>query len=156
MGPEPAESIHDGVVEAGFLLSLAQALLVGLEVSEPERVSGTKAVVHQLVAGLEEHFNALAGAQFEVMLALGADVQVGGQIGFPDGLAAAHAFDPEALGADRVLAIAVGVGARPARGRVIAVFSLEPGHSQKSLYGRGRDRCQRGSGVGPDRKSRLT
>ena len=115
-GPEPAESVHDGVVEAGFLLSLAQALLVGLEVSELERISGAKAVVDQLVAGLEEHFDALAGAQFEVMLALGADVEVGVKIGFPDGLAAAQALDPEALGADRALAIAVGVGARPPGG----------------------------------------
>ena len=44
-----------------------------------------------------------ARADFEVVLALGADVQVGFEIGLPDGLAAAHALDPEALGAHALL-----------------------------------------------------
>ena len=76
-GPMLADGVEDGVVEAGFLLRLAQALLVGLDVDEVQRIGGAQAAVDELVAGLEQQVEALAGADFEVMLALGADVEVG-------------------------------------------------------------------------------
>ena len=63
-----------------------EALLVGLDVGEVERVSGAQAAVHQLIAGFEQQFDALARADLEVMLALGADVQVGLQLRLLDGL----------------------------------------------------------------------
>ena len=113
MRSEPAQGVQDCVVEAGFLLRFAQALLVRLEVGEFEGIGGTEAAVHQFVTGLEEHLNALAGAEFEVMMALGADVQVGGQIGLPDGLAAAHTLDPQAFRTDRFGFVAVGVRPGP-------------------------------------------
>ena len=48
-----------------------------------------------------------------MVLALGADVQVGLQVGLEDGLAAARTLDPETLGADPLLGrvpIAIGRG----------------------------------------------
>ncbi len=71
------------------------------------------------------------GAHLEVMLALGADVQVGFEIGLADRLAAAEALDPQAVGADP----AFGASAVRARwpGLVFAILSLEPGHRHSSL-----------------------
>ncbi len=63
------------------------------------------------IAGLEQQVDALARADFEVVLALGADVQVGCEIGLADGLAAARALDPEAFGADSLLAVVGAVAA---------------------------------------------
>ncbi len=42
--------------------------------------------VDELVAGLEEEFDALTGADFEVVLALGADVEIGLDVGLEEGV----------------------------------------------------------------------
>jgi hypothetical protein len=76
------------------------ALFVGLHVGKVERVAGAQPGVDQLVTGFEQHFNARTRADFEVMLALGADVQISFEIGLINGLAAAGAFHPQALGAN--------------------------------------------------------
>jgi hypothetical protein len=80
-------------------LRRAQALLVGLHVGKVQRIGRAQAAIHQFIAGFEQQFDALAGADLEVMLALRANVQVGFEIGLEDGLAAAQALDPQALGA---------------------------------------------------------
>src|SRR5208282_2450116 len=77
MGAELADGVDDRVVEAGLLLSFTQALLVGLEVDEVEGIGGAEAAVDHLVARVEELVEALARADFEVVLALGTDVEVG-------------------------------------------------------------------------------
>ena len=66
--------------------------------------------------------------KLEVVLALGADVQVGLKVGLEDGLAAAGAFDPEALGADTFLLVAVAAGTVE-----LTVFALKPRHKPQSL-----------------------
>ena len=104
---------------------MREALLVGLDVGEVERIGGAQAAVDQLVAGLEQQVDALARAELEVVLALGADVEVGFKIGLADGLAAAGALDPEALGADTFFGV---VAAIVAGAFELAVFTLEPGH----------------------------
>ncbi len=123
VGAQLADGVENCVVEAGFFLSFAQALLVRLEVNEIERVSGAEAAVDELVAGFEKEVEALARADFEMILALGADVEVGLEIGIEDSLAAAGTLCPEAFGADSLLFVAVVVGAFE-----LAVFSFEPGH----------------------------
>ncbi len=50
--------------------------------------------IDEFVAGLEEQIDARTSAEFEVVLALGTDVQVGFEVGLANGLAAAGAFDP--------------------------------------------------------------
>ncbi len=59
MGPELAHGVEDGVVEAGLFLGLAQALLVGLDVGEVQRIGGAQAAVDEFVARLEQQFDAL-------------------------------------------------------------------------------------------------
>ena len=120
---ELTDGVENCVVEAGILLRLSQALLVGLEVDEVERVSGAEAAVDELIAGFEQEIDTLARADFEVVLALGADVEVGLEIGIEDGLAATGALGPEAFGADSLLLVGVVVGAFE-----LAVLALEPGH----------------------------
>ena len=119
--PDVADGVEDGVVEAGLLLGLVEALLVGLEVDEVERIGGAEAAIDELIAGLEQQIDAGTRADFEVVLALGADVQVGFEVGLPDGLAAAGALDPEALSAYTFFLVVV-------RGFELAVFALKPGH----------------------------
>ena len=80
MRANPPQRIQDCVVEARVLARLAQALLVGLYVGEVQRIGGAQAGVNQRVAGLEERLKALAGAELEVVLALGADQQIGFKI----------------------------------------------------------------------------
>jgi hypothetical protein len=63
-----------------------------------------------------------------VVLAFGADVQVGQQIRLPDDLAAANALDPQALGAHTLLAN-TRHAPRMGAGLVLSAFTLEPGHS---------------------------
>ena len=63
-----------------------------------------------------------ARVNFEVVLALGADIQVGFKSAFQMIGAAAQALDPKALGANILSAPGPGTGS------VIAIFSLEPGH----------------------------
>ena len=103
-----ANGVDDGVVEPGFLLGFLEALLIGFYVGEVERVCGAEACIDELVAGFEEEIEALPGVDFEVVLALGADVQVGLEVGLPDGLATAEALDPEAFGADDFLLVVAG------------------------------------------------
>ena len=127
-GPSLTESVENRIVKAGFLLSLTQALLVRLQVDEVERVGGAEAAVDNLIAGLEEQVESLASADFEVVLALGADVEIGLQIGVEDGLAAAGTLGPEAFGADALFFVAVAFGAFE-----FAVLALEPGHRTSDI-----------------------
>ncbi len=133
MRAELAHRVQDGVVEAGLLPRLAQPLLVGLHVAEVERIGGAQAAVNQFVAGLEQQVDALPRAELEVVLALGADHQVGLEIGLVDGLAAARAFDPEALGADVFCARSrarVGAAVLGRRRRLeLPALALEPRHT---------------------------
>ena len=80
VGSQLADGVEDGVVEAGGFLRGAQPLLVGLHVGKVERVGGAQAAVHQFIAGFEQQVDALARADLEVVLALGADVQVGFEV----------------------------------------------------------------------------
>ena len=126
MRPELAYGVENRVVEPGLFLGLAKALLVGLDVVEVQRVGGTKAAIHQLIAGLQQHLDALLRIHFEVVLALRADVQIGFEVGLVDRLPAAETLDPETLGADSPLAVA-----RVWTDRyrfVFAVLAFEPGH----------------------------
>jgi hypothetical protein len=128
-----AHRIEDRVVQAGRFLRRAQALLVGLYIGKVQRVGRAQAAVHQLIAGLQQQRDPLPGANLEVVLALGADVQVGFEVRLPDGLPAAQALGPQALGAHLSFA---GVGTTPiaARARLVfAVFALEPGHPKPLL-----------------------
>src|SRR5216683_2209079 len=116
---ELADGVDDGVVEAGLLLGVGEALLVGLEVGEVERVGGAEFEVDEFVAGLEQVLDAGARVDAEVMTALGADLEVGLKLGFEDDLEAAGATDPQALGANRLLRVVDD----------LVVFAFEPTHS---------------------------
>src|ERR1017187_4310676 len=125
---ELADGVEDCVVQSGGFPRGCEALLVGLHVGKVEWVSRSQAAVHQFIARFEQQADALARADLEVMLAFGADVEVGVQVGLEDDLAAAQALHPKALGAYRFacsIRAALGPGAR----LVVAIFTLEPGHS---------------------------
>ena len=79
--------------------ALRSRCLYGFTSVKFERIGGAQPGVDQLVARLEQHRDAIARAELEVVLALGADVQIGFEIRLVDGLAAAGAFHPQALGA---------------------------------------------------------
>src|SRR5271166_5481781 len=130
MRSKPARRIEDGVVEPGLFLRLMQPLLVGLDVGKVQGVGGAQAAVHQLIAGLEQQIKAFAGANLEVILALGANVEVGLQVRLEDDLAAAGTLDPESLGANSSLA-GVPIALRGAI--VLAIFALEPGHKASTI-----------------------
>jgi len=70
---------------------------------------------------VEQEFQAAAGAEAEMVLALGADLPVRFEILFPDDGAAGAALHPHALGADSSL-----VGRRGIFYRFF--LALEPGH----------------------------
>jgi hypothetical protein len=117
VGSEETLGVDDGVVEAGVLAGFFEARLVGLEVGELERIGGLQVAVDDLEAGAEEGFDAGEGADAAVASAFGADLEIGFELGLPDGLAAAVALGPEAFGAD-----AIGAGLK------FVVFAPEPGH----------------------------
>ena len=121
---EAAGGVEDGVVEAGLRLSLLEPLLIGLDVGEVERVGGAQAAIHQLIARLEQHVDALTRADAEMVLAFGANVEVGQQIGLPDDRATGSALDPQTLGAHPRLRYRRALQARP----VLPILALEPGH----------------------------
>ena len=72
-----------------FFCASREALLVGLQVGELQRIGGAEVEVDEFVAGIEQDVDALAGADAEVMAAVGADVQVGVDVGLEDDLLAA-------------------------------------------------------------------
>ena len=113
-----ADGVDDGVIEAGLLLFLLKAIFVGFEVDEAERVSGAKAGVDELIAGVQQHIDALAGADLEVMAAVRTDLQVGFEVGVEDRFAALRTLGPQTFGANLV------VGGRDD----LVVIALEPGH----------------------------
>src|SRR6185437_12354488 len=121
-----ADGVDDGVIEAGLLLLPVKAVLVGLEVCEVERVGGAKACVDEFVAGVEQHLDALTGADLEVIAAVRTDLEVGFEVGVEDWLAALGTLGPESLGANLV------VGGRNDLGGV----ALEPGHRFYASSGR--------------------
>ncbi len=132
MRPQLPDGIQNGVIQACLLARLAQPLLVGLHVSEVQRIGRAQAGVNQLVAGLKQRVDALPRAELEVVLALGADQQIGFEIRLINGLAAAGAFHPQALGAN-VLRARFGpvLPCRPTRlGRILAVLALKPRHTE--------------------------
>ena len=122
MRAELADGVDNGVVEAGLALGFSEALLVGFEVGEVEGVGGAEFEVDELVAGIEEVFDAGAGVDGEVVAALGADAEVGVELGFEDDIAAAFAADPKALGADVVLRRSLTISLSSRLNQVIAVF----------------------------------
>ncbi len=113
--PKAPQSVQYGVIEACLFLCLAQPLLVGFHVGKVQWVRGAQSAVDQFVTRLQKKLDAIAGADFEVVLAFGANPQIGFEIRLVNRLAAAGALHPQALGADvfcpRVLPI---VGARSA------------------------------------------
>src|SRR5580698_5432976 len=127
-----AYGIQNGIVEAGVVPRFAQALLVGLDVGKVQRIGGAQASVNQRVAWLKERVDSLPRGELEVVLALGADQQINFKILFINGLAAARALDPEALGAD-IPGTRIGsvFRCRPACfGRILTVFALKPRHTE--------------------------
>ena len=83
-----------------MLLGGVQARFIGLDVGEIEGIGAAQVAVDEDVAGFEEQVDALACADLEVVAALGADVDVGFELGFEEDGAAARALDPEAFGLD--------------------------------------------------------
>ncbi len=67
MRAEVANGIDDGVVEACLLAGFGEAVLVALEVSEVEGIGGTELEIDELIAGLEEVFDAAAGVDAVVV-----------------------------------------------------------------------------------------
>ena len=98
MRAELAEGVDDGVVEASLLPGLVEAVLVGLEVGEVERIGGSQLEVDEFVAGFKQVVDAAAGSEPEVVAAFGADLEVGFEIGFADDLATGAALGPETFG----------------------------------------------------------
>jgi hypothetical protein len=121
MRSEPPRRVKNRVVQAGSRLRGAQPLLVGFNVGKVQRVGGAQPAVHQLIARLQQQIDPLPRADLEVMLTAGADIQVSGEIGLPNRRFAAHALDPQTLGAHTRLCRA------PRAGTVL--LTLEPGHS---------------------------
>ena len=73
----------------------------------------------ELVAGFEQAGDALAGAQAEVMAALGADLEVGFEVGLEENLAALGTAHPEAFGAHGAFSRVV---------NDLVVFAFKPAH----------------------------
>jgi hypothetical protein len=83
------------VVHAQFLASVMDALLVGLGVSEAERVGGNQlGVVLQPIALIQQQLQPALRAHPEVEVTFRADVPVRIQIFFPDNRAAGLALGP--------------------------------------------------------------
>src|ERR1035438_962718 len=76
------------------------------------------------------HVDALTRADAEMVLALGADVEVGQQISLPDDRAAGSALDPQTLGAHPRLCRR---RRAPEAGAVLSAITLEPGHSTSQM-----------------------
>ena len=115
-----ADGVDDGVVEAGLLLGLGEALLVGLQVGELERIGGAELEVDEFVAGFEQVVDAFAGVDAEVIAAFRADVLVGGDVRLEDDLLAGGAAHPQALGAHGLLRVVDD----------LVVFAFEPAHAR--------------------------
>ncbi|MNC87988.1 hypothetical protein D3C83_37680 [compost metagenome] len=95
---------------------------VGLRVHEIQRVDGADLSVELAVASFVEHgLETLAGANAEVVIALGANVGVPRDLFLVDDLLAVVALDPKSLRDDEL----------PLAGRELrGLFFLEPGHRQ--------------------------
>ena len=112
----------DGVFHAELVLRVFQALGVGLGVGEMQRiVRGEVGVEFLVLLVVEKQFEAAAGAEPEMVIALGADVPVCVEILLPDDGAAGAALRPQAFGADAALVHRRGIFDR-------FFFALEPGH----------------------------
>ena len=118
-----AARVDDGVLAAGGFLRCFHAPLVGLQVGEVERVGRLQIAVflHEDTV-VKEVAKARAGVYAEVLLALGADVEVGLKVLLPDDLAAALALDPKAFTAHRALATRI----------QLLLFALKPAHESLS------------------------
>ncbi len=100
MRAHSAHRVENGIVETRLLLCNAQALLIRFHISEIKRIGGSQAGIDQLIARLEQHVDALARSDLEMVLALGANVEIGIQLGLVERLAAARTLYPETFGAD--------------------------------------------------------
>jgi hypothetical protein len=89
----------DGVLEPGGVCAGPQPFRVPLRVHERERIGRSQAciVLHEAPA-VEQLLQPLSRANPEMVAALGADVQVGGEVLVEDGLRAAGALYPQTLG----------------------------------------------------------
>src|SRR5580658_3643306 len=128
MLPHAAHGVQDCIVEAGELARFAQTLLIGPYIDKIQRIGGAQAGIDEFVTRLEQQIDAPSRAELEVVLALGANLQVGLEFGLEKKLATARAFDPQALGAHVLHAP---IGTIPAsrsvfRSGKIAVLALEP------------------------------
>ena len=94
MRSHAAERVENGVVQSGQLARLAQPQLIGPHVGEVQRVGGAQAGIDPFVARFQQKVDPRASAELEVVLALGADHQVGFEIGLIERLAATGTFDP--------------------------------------------------------------
>jgi hypothetical protein len=110
--------VEDGVVEASLLLGFGETAFVRLEVGELERVGGLQVEIDELIPWFEQVGDARAGVKAEVVAALGADLEVGFEVCFEDGLMTGAAFRPQALGPD-------GLGGVVDN---LRIFAFEPAH----------------------------
>ena len=85
---------YDGVIHAEFFPRFLEPLRVRLGVHELERISGGHARVVLGPTAIEQRFQPLARAHFEMKLALGADVQIRLKVFAKDDRAARFAFYP--------------------------------------------------------------
>ena len=107
LGVDGADPADHGVFEAGFFLVAFETIGVAGHAGEFEGIDrGEAGVVFLERVGIEEHVDAIAGAEGEVMIALWADAEILDEIEIMDHFGATGAFLPEAFGE---LAFFVGV-----------------------------------------------
>ena len=116
---ELAASVDDRIVEPGVALRRLQAVGVGLQIGELQRIGGDNVAVFGFVLSVVEQVGEPgARVNAEMAVTFGADVEVLVEVLLPDDLAALVALDPEALGLDALFARSVELDG----------FPLEPCH----------------------------
>ena len=140
MRAQLADSVEDRVIQAGVFLGSEQSLLVGLNVDEIQGVGRAQAGINELVTGVKKKVESLARPDPEVVLALGTNAEVGFEVGFKEGLAAARALGPETFGANSFFLVSVALGAGQ-----VAALALKPRHKPKTLYMAASPKAQIGS-----------
>jgi hypothetical protein len=118
MRSEVTQGIHHRIIEACLTPGFLQAVPIGFDIDELERVGGYKFQINQLVPRLEQAGDAASRIQTEMVPTLWTDLEVGFQIGFKDVLATTLALQPKSLGANALCCI----------GFNLVFLPLEPGH----------------------------